>query len=64
MSLRDPVLIVGGYGYRNVGDEAILAGQLRRLAGHRVTASVNQVLGPKADVIALRIFVKLHIDSV
>jgi polysaccharide pyruvyl transferase WcaK-like protein len=37
MSLPDPVLLVGGFGYGNVGDEAILAGQLRRLAGRRVT---------------------------
>ena len=35
--LRDPVLIVGGYGYRNVGDEAMLAGLLRILEGRRVT---------------------------
>jgi polysaccharide pyruvyl transferase WcaK-like protein len=33
----EPILIVGGYGYRNVGDEAILAGLLRRLHGRRVT---------------------------
>lgn len=35
--LADPVLIVGGYGYRNVGDEAILASLLRALEGRRVT---------------------------
>ena len=35
--LRDPVLVVGGYGYRNVGDEAMLAGLLRILEGRRVT---------------------------
>lgn len=34
---RDPILIVGGYGYRNTGDEAMLAGILERLRGHRVT---------------------------
>jgi polysaccharide pyruvyl transferase WcaK-like protein len=32
-----PVLIVGGYGYRNVGDEAMLAGLLRQLDRSRVT---------------------------
>jgi polysaccharide pyruvyl transferase WcaK-like protein len=35
--LPDPILIVGGYGYRNVGDEAILASLLRTLDGRRVT---------------------------
>ena len=35
--LPDPVLIVGGYGYRNAGDEAILASILRSLEGRRVT---------------------------
>ena len=37
VSLVEPILVVGGYGYRNVGDEAILAGLLRRLHGRRVT---------------------------
>jgi len=32
-----PVLIVGGYGYRNAGDEAMLAGLLRQLDRRRVT---------------------------
>lgn len=36
-SLQSPILVVGAYGYRNVGDEAILAGLLARLAGHAVT---------------------------
>ena len=35
--LPEPMLIVGGYGYRNVGDEAILAGLLHRLAGRGLT---------------------------
>lgn len=35
--LADPILVVGGYGYRNVGDEAILASILRSLEGRRVT---------------------------
>jgi len=35
--LPDPVLVIGGYGYGNVGDEAILRGLLTRLAGHSVT---------------------------
>jgi polysaccharide pyruvyl transferase WcaK-like protein len=32
-----PTLVVGGYGYRNAGDEAILAGLLRLLGPHGVT---------------------------
>ena len=35
--LPEPILVVGGYGYRNTGDEAILAGLLNTLAGRRVT---------------------------
>lgn len=35
--LLDPILVVGGYGYRNVGDEAILSSLLRTLEGRRVT---------------------------
>lgn len=35
--LPEPILVVGGYGYRNVGDEAILAGLLRILDGLHVT---------------------------
>ena len=32
-----PILVVGGYGYRNAGDEAILAGLLRLIGRDRVT---------------------------
>jgi polysaccharide pyruvyl transferase WcaK-like protein len=35
--LPEPILVVGGYGYGNVGDEAMLGGLLRLLAGKRVT---------------------------
>ena len=35
--MRGPILVIGGYGYRNVGDEAILAGLLTTLGGQRVT---------------------------
>jgi len=35
--LRSPVLVVGAYGYGNIGDEAILSGLLVRLEGHAVT---------------------------
>jgi polysaccharide pyruvyl transferase WcaK-like protein len=37
LRLPEPILVVGGYGYRNVGDEAILASLLRTLEGRRVT---------------------------
>lgn len=37
MTVPEPILVVGGYGYRNTGDEAILAGLLTTLAGRRVT---------------------------
>ncbi|MFN2483789.1 MAG: polysaccharide pyruvyl transferase family protein [Candidatus Limnocylindria bacterium] len=37
MTTRDPLLIVGAYGYDNVGDEAILAGLLARLGRDRTT---------------------------
>jgi len=35
--LPEPILVVGGYGYRNVGDEAILASLLRTFEGREVT---------------------------
>lgn len=35
--LPDPVLVVGAYGYRNVGDEAILSGLLAKLGARSVT---------------------------
>jgi polysaccharide pyruvyl transferase WcaK-like protein len=35
--MPEPILVVGAYGYRNTGDEAILAGLLNTLAGRQVT---------------------------
>jgi polysaccharide pyruvyl transferase WcaK-like protein len=35
--LHDPVLVIGAYGYGNIGDEAILSGLLARLPGRSVT---------------------------
>lgn len=37
MTGRDPMLIVGGYGYENLGDEAILAGLLELHRGRAIT---------------------------
>ena len=37
MTARGPMLIVGGYGYDNVGDEAILAGLVTRHAGESIS---------------------------
>jgi polysaccharide pyruvyl transferase WcaK-like protein len=37
LRLPEPILVVGGYGYRNVGDEAILAGLLATLGRRRVS---------------------------
>jgi len=37
MTAPQPILVVGAYGYRNAGDEAILAGLLRGLGDSRVT---------------------------
>lgn len=63
--MPEPILVVGAYGYRNTGDEAILAGLLNTLAGRRVTvlsrapaetSALHGVpaIGPLGAVAALR----------
>lgn len=37
--LPEPILVVGAYGYRNVGDEAILAGLVNRWHDRRITVA-------------------------
>jgi polysaccharide pyruvyl transferase WcaK-like protein len=41
--LPEPILVMGGYGYRNVGDEAILAGLLRQIGPDRRVAVVSRM---------------------
>ena len=42
MSLPEPILVVGGYGYRNLGDEAMLAGLLEAIGRHRRVSVVSR----------------------
>lgn len=46
--LPTPILIVGAYGYRNVGDEAILAGLLARLGDRPLTVVSRDPLATSA----------------
>ena len=41
--LAEPILVIGGYGYRNLGDEAILAGLLRQIGPHRRVSVVSRM---------------------
>ena len=41
--LAEPILLLGGYGYRNVGDEAILAGLLRQIGPRRGVTVVSRM---------------------
>lgn len=42
-TLEDPVLVLGGYGYRNVGDEAILSGLLHQIGSRRRISVVSRM---------------------
>lgn len=43
MNLDGPILVLGGYGYRNVGDEAMLAGLLREIGHDRRVTVVSRM---------------------
>lgn len=52
--LREPILVVGGYGYRNLGDEAILAGLLRALGPKRAISVVSRMPSATAALHGVR----------
>jgi polysaccharide pyruvyl transferase WcaK-like protein len=52
--LPEPILVVGGYGYRNVGDEAILAGLLREIGPDRSVSVVSRAPAETAAVHGVR----------
>lgn len=41
--LPEPILVLGGYGYRNVGDDAMLAGLLRQIGPDRRVTVVSRM---------------------
>ena len=50
MNLDGPILILGGYGYRNVGDEAMLAGLLREIGPDRRVTVVSRMPAETAAI--------------
>ena len=52
--LPEPILVVGGYGYRNVGDEAILAGLLEHIGPGRSVSVVSRMPAETAALHGVR----------
>jgi polysaccharide pyruvyl transferase WcaK-like protein len=52
--LPEPILVVGGYGYRNVGDEAILSGLLDQLGRDRRVSVVSRMPAETAAMHGVR----------
>ena len=52
--LSEPILVVGGYGYRNVGDEAILAGLLEQIGRDRSVSVVSRMPAETAAMHGVR----------
>ena len=53
-NLPEPILVVGGYGYRNAGDEAILAGLLVQLGLERSVTVVSRMPAETAATYGVR----------
>lgn len=53
-SLAEPILVLGGYGFRNVGDEAMLAGLLRQISNHRRVTVVSRMPAETAALHGVR----------
>jgi len=54
VTLPEPILVVGGYGYRNLGDEAMLAGLLAWLGPGRAVSVVSRTPGETAALHGVR----------
>src|SRR5207247_2451329 len=54
VSLDGPILVLGGYGYRNVGDEAMLAGLLREIGTDRRVTVVSRLPAETAALHGVR----------
>jgi polysaccharide pyruvyl transferase WcaK-like protein len=54
MNLHEPILVLGGYGYRNVGDEAILAGLLAQLGADRRVTVISRMPAETAALHGVR----------
>ena len=52
--LPDPILVLGGCGYRNVGDEAMLAGLLRQIGPDRPVTVVSRLPAETAALHGVR----------